>query len=200
MVTPGTYTVSVHKRVNDIDTKLSEPQSFAVVSIGESSLPRGEREDTLAFQMKVGELQRTVIGTSRKLQEVISQLNEIKQVVRNTRTLDQNLFEEGRKLELKLLDIQENFVGDRTRSRRSQPALVSIMSRVQTALSGTLRQTYGPTATHRRQYEIGREQFETASTDLNELLESDFQNLVKELEKAGAPWTSGRKLPQLRDN
>ena len=198
LVVPGNYTVSVHKRVDDVDAQMGEPQSFAVVSIGESSLPRQEREDTLAFQMQVGELQRTVVGTTRKLGEVISQLNEIKKVVRNTRTLDQKLHDDARELELKLLNLQEMFVGDRTRSRRSQTALVSVMSRVQTALSGTLRQTYGPTATHRRQYEIGREQFETASTDLDALLKTDFQNLVNKLEKAGAPWTSGRQLPELR--
>ena len=75
---------------------------------------------------------------------------------------------------------------------------VQCMDRVQTALSGTLRQTYGPTTTHRRQYDIATEQFEVTNKDLKGLIEGDFQQLVDELEKAGAPWTSGRRLPQVK--
>ena len=186
------------KRVDDVETAIGAPQSFRVVSVGQPSLPRQDREQTLAFQMQVGELQRAVVGTTRKLQEVLSQLDEIKKGVENTRTLDRRLYDQARALELKFLDVQEQLVGDQTRSRRSQTALVPIMNRVQSALSGTLRQTYGPTKTHRRQYEIGKEQFETTSSRLRELVERDFQNLIDELEKVGAPWTSGRPLPQFK--
>ncbi|NNF42686.1 MAG: glycosyl hydrolase, partial [Phycisphaerales bacterium] len=171
LVTPGTYTVSATRRVDDVETGLGEPREFEVVAIGASSLPRQDREETLAFQMEVGALQKDVIGTTRKLDEVLAQLAEIKQVVTNTRSLDRELYDDARALELELLDIQEQLTGDRTRSRRSQTAPLSVMQRVQTALSGTLRQTHGPTETHRRQYEIGREQFESALEDLGDLLE-----------------------------
>ena len=45
--------------------------------------------------------------------------------------------------------------------------------------------------------EIGRDQFETTSNELKDLIESDFQRLIDELDKAGAPWTSGRPLPRI---
>ena len=195
LVTPGKYTVSASKRVDDVDTAIGSPQTFDVESIGSTSLPRHDREQTLAFQMQVGRLQKDVVGTTRKLAEVLTQLREIKQVVKNTPSLDQKLYGDARNIELQLLDIQEQLTGDRTRSRRSQMARLSIMNRVQSALSGTLRQTHGPTKTHRQQYEIGRGQYELASKDLTSLLDGAFQTLLGKLDEVGAPWTSGRGLP-----
>jgi hypothetical protein len=195
LVTPGKYTVSATKRVEDVETDIGTPRTFDVLPIGSPGLPRQDREQTLAFQMKVGRLQKDIVGTTRKLEEVLSQLAEIKKVVKNTRSLAQQLYEDARKIELQLLDIQEQLTGDRTRSRRSQMAPLSIMSRVQTALSGTLRQTHGPTKTHRRQYEIGREQFDMTAKALRDLLDGAFQQLLDRLDEAGAPWTSGRELP-----
>ena len=186
-----------NRALDDVSTAVGDPVKFVVESIGESALPSQNREETLAFQIKVGELQRVVVGTTRKLEEALSQLNDIKGVVRRTRTLDRRLYDDARQLELQLLDLQERLVGDPTRSKRSQTALVSIMSRVQSALSGTMGQTYGPTKTHRRQYEIGREQFAVVSADLKKLLEREFSELLTELEKANAPWTSGRPLPSI---
>ncbi len=195
LVTPGKYSVSATKRIDDVDTDIGTPQTFDVVPISEASLPRQDRAQTLAFQMQVGQLQRDAVGATRKLAEVLSQLGEIKQVVKNTRTLDQKLYDDSRGLELKLLDIQDQLTGDRTRAARSQTAPLSIIDRVQIALSGTLRQTHGPTNTHRRQYEIGRDQFVTAAETLKNLLEGEFQQILDRLDEAGAPWTSGRRLP-----
>ncbi|MCH8831045.1 MAG: glycosyl hydrolase, partial [Planctomycetes bacterium] len=57
LVVPGRYKVSVHQRVNDKFTLLAKPKAFQVVSMGESTLPRQDRKETLAFQMQVGKLQ-----------------------------------------------------------------------------------------------------------------------------------------------
>ena len=195
LATPGEYSVQASKRVDDEELVLGEPQEFTVVSIGDSSLPPQDRDETLAFQMQIGQLQKIVVGAVRKTEELLTQLGEMKRVVENTRSLDREFYDKARRLELKLRDVQVQLVGDQTRSRRSQTAPLSIMTRVQTALRGTLRQTYGPTKTHRRQYEIGHEQFKTVSKELHDLIETEFQQLIVELDKADAPWTSGRPLP-----
>jgi photosystem II stability/assembly factor-like uncharacterized protein len=195
LVTPGEYTVSVTSRVDDVETDLESSTTFEVVAIGESSLPRQDREETLAFQMTVGALQKEVVGTSRKLDEVLGQLAEIKRVVTGTRSLDPALYEDARAIELQLLDIKDRLTGDQTLSRRAETAPVSISSRVRIALSGTLRQTHGPTQTHREQFEIGRDQFEEAHEELGDVLDGPFQELLDDLDEAGAPWTSGRGLP-----
>ncbi len=195
LAAPGSYTVEVSKRVDGQTELLLEPQSFEVVPIIEPALPRQKRAQTLAFQLRVGQLQRDVVGARQKLTETLRQLDEIEKVVRNSRDLSPEYHDRAQAISLKLLDLQEEFTGDRLRAERSQTIPVPILSRVQTALGGTLRQTYGVTKTQREQYEIGRQQFKKTSAALEKVLKKEYQPLLKELDQAGAPWTSGRGLP-----
>ncbi len=192
LVTPGTYTVQASRRVEGTTETLNEPQSFEVAAILEPALPRQDRNQVLAFQKQAGQLQRQVVGANRKLTETLSQLGEIKQMVSNTTDLDPQLLDQAQAITIKLLDLQEKFVGDRLRAERSQTSEVSIMSRVRTALYGTSGQTYGPTQTHRQQYQIGQEQFQQVAAELQKVLENEYQPLLKVLDNAGAPWTPGR--------
>jgi hypothetical protein len=195
LATPGTYTVQASRRVDGKTEALGQPQSLEVVAIIEPSLPRQDRDQVMAFQMRVGKLQRAVVGANSKLEETLSQLNEIKEVISNTRELDPELYDRAHAIVLKLLDLKEEFTGDRIRADRYQTSEISIIRRVQTALRGTLRQTYGPTQTHRDQYKLGAQQFKKASAALQKVLKSEYEPLLKELDKAGAPWTPGRRLP-----
>ena len=61
-------------------------------------------------------------ATPREVAEVLSNLAEIKRVVDRTRTLDPQLRDDARAIELQLLDLQERLSGDRTRARRDQMA------------------------------------------------------------------------------
>jgi photosystem II stability/assembly factor-like uncharacterized protein len=194
LVAPGQYTVSAVQRIDDEETSLGEARTFSVEAIGDPALPGQSREDILAFQMKVGDLQKAVVDSNRKIQEVMEQLKEIKRVVQNTRTLDRKLYDDARRIELALVELQERLVGDSMRSKHSQTARLSIMTRVSAALSGTLNQTYGPTETHREQYTIGREQFESLKEPLQSLFKGEFKDLLDALDEAGAPWTRGRSF------
>ena len=92
--------------------------------------------------------------------------------------------------ELKDLDIKLS--GDTTRSSRSQTAQVSIRQRVSAGLRGTLSQTYGPTQTHRQQFEIGQREFKILQKQLDQFYAKTYAKLLKDLDKADAPWTPGR--------
>ena len=113
-------------------------------------------------------------------------------MVHNSPDLDPPLRDQAQAITVKLLDLQVAFTGDRLKAQRSQTIVVPIMSRVQNALRGTLQQTYGPTTTHRQQFQIGQRQFKQVSAELEKVLEKDYQALLDKLDKAGAPWTPGR--------
>lgn len=195
LVVPGEYSFSASKRIDDVETPIGEPQSFTVVATNISSLPANDRKETLAFQKKVSELQRVAVGALRKLAEVSSQVTQLKSAIRRAPNIDSAFYDRARELELALKNTQEKLSGDTTKAKWQQPAPVPIVSRIQHALRGTLGQTYGPTKTHREQYEIGKEQFLEVSDTLKRLIESDFQKLIDDLDQAGLPWTSGRKMP-----
>jgi hypothetical protein len=147
--------------------------------------------------MAASELQRSIRGTSRKVDETLGQLAEIKGALKSSGRGDVQLFEEARRLELKLQDASTLLVGRTIKSRHSEPDRLSIMSRVSSALS-TSGSTHGPTLTHRRDYRIAREEFETVLGEVKELIEVDFVKLQRDLEVAGLPWTSGRPIPGLK--
>jgi hypothetical protein len=196
-VTPGKYTITAEKRVRDEVTSLGSPQTVEVVPMLTPSLPAQDRDAALQFYMAAGELQRTIRGANARATEVLSQLAEIKQALNQSGKGTTQLFEEARGLELKLKDIRELLVGNTAKSRYDEPDRLSIMSRINWAMNA-MRSTYGPTQTHRRDYEIAQEEFETVLGQLKELIEVDFVNLQKNLDAAGLPWTPGRPIPELK--
>jgi len=196
-VTPGKYMITAEKRLRDKVMPLGSPQMVEVVPILTPSLPAQDSEAVLQFYMTAGELQRAIRGANGKATEVLSQLAEIKQVLNQSGKGTVQLFEETRGLELKLKDIRELLLGNTTKSRYNEPDRLSIMSRVNSAMNA-MGSTYGPTQTHRRDYEIAQEEFETVLGQVKELIEVDFVNLQRNLEAAGLPWTSGRPIPELK--
>jgi photosystem II stability/assembly factor-like uncharacterized protein len=198
LVAPGTYTVTTAKRTDDVVTSLGKPKTFEVVAIGKPTLPIQDRQEVLKFQMQVGALQRAVTGANGKVQEALEQLGQIKKAVRQAQNVDIKLFDAARDLELKLFDVRESLSGDVTRTNRKKTALVPITRRVQNALAGTLRNTYGPTQTHRRDYEIGLEMYRETLGTMKTLIEVDFEQLKEKLDTAGVPWTTGRRIPEIK--
>ncbi len=48
------------------------------------------------------------------------------------------------------------------------------------------------------QYAVAAQEFEGVLSQLRQLIEVDLENLEKQLEAAGAPWTPGR-VPEWKD-
>ncbi|UCG53249.1 MAG: glycosyl hydrolase, partial [Candidatus Latescibacterota bacterium] len=193
---PGTYTVSLDKRVDDVTTQIVAPTEFEVEPLGRSLLSPPDREAVLAFQRKTGELQRAVFGADAAANEAAERIGYIKNVVEKTPGLDSVLRERARSLELELMDLRERITGDPTKSKRNEPAMRSIISRINQIVKGHWSTTSGPTKTHRKNYEIAAGEFEEILGELRRLIEHDLVALEEELEAAGAPWTPGRGVPK----
>lgn len=195
LAVPGTYTVEAAQRMDGEISPLAEPMSFEVVAVIEPSLERQDRQDTLEFQLALGELQRRVFGAARKLEESLDQLEDMKAAIKSSRKVELELYEQARGLELRLESLSLQLTGDELKSRKSQTAKRSISERIQTALYGTLGQSYGPTQTHRDQFTIAESQFEAMEGELRQAIETDLKELATTLDEAGVAWTSGRAIP-----
>ncbi|MFW6198474.1 MAG: VPS10 domain-containing protein [Acidobacteriota bacterium] len=196
MVVPGEFTVelaSFHR--GEIET-LTEPVPFRVTPLYMPTLDRGDREATLAFQHKTGELQRAVMGANAAVREAAERIDLMKAAVERHRQVPLQLRDEVREMEIRLLDLQESLTGDPTRPRRSEPAMPGIMSRVQNITSGHWSTTAPPTETMRQGYEIAADEFEAILGDLTRLVEADLPALQQRLEEAGVPWIPGQGVPR----
>jgi hypothetical protein len=192
LAVPGTYTVSLEKRLDGILTPFGSPQTFTVESLGLTSLAEKDRKALLEFQQKAGEMQRAMMGAGEAAGEAIRRLQFIKKALLNTPKADPKLGESARTLEKRLQDIQIRLYGDWTVRGRSEPTSPSLMNRVGTQLGSTCPIT----ETNKRNYDIAADGFEKLLEDLRQIVEEDLRKLEDELETAGAPWTPGRSVPK----
>lgn len=192
LVTPGTYTVEVSKRVKDEEEALCEPVEFVVNAAIEPTLEPQDREATLAYQMEVGKLQRKAMSSARKISSTLEAVEDIKSALKDSRTDSSELYDLARKVELSLKELEIELTGDDLKTSRSQVTTLSVMDRLQNALFGTLGQTYGPTNTHRRSFEIAKTQHGALVEKLQALRTGKLAELFERLESADIPWTAGR--------
>ncbi|MCY3808512.1 MAG: glycosyl hydrolase [Gemmatimonadetes bacterium] len=192
---PGSYTVTLSRRVEGETAILAGPTRFRVRPIVEPAIEPQEKAAVLAFQRETGELLRAVAGSQRVAAEAAARIRAIKRALQGSPAAPGELAAEARSLELRLLDLQEALNGSTTRTSRSEPDMPGIARRVNQIVRGHWRGLHGPTGTHREQYRIARELFEGVHPELVELVEVELPALEARLEEVGVPWTTGRALP-----
>ena len=192
MAVPGTYTVSLAKRVDGVLTPLGEPQTFTTEPLGAGSLPAPDREALLAFQKRTGRLQRAVLGAVETVKEAQRRLDHLKKAIDDTPGADQALAGETRAIEARLKDLRVALTGGDVVEQYNEPAPMSLVERVQTIVSGHWTTTGDATGTHRKLYEIASEEFSDLLPKFQTLVEKDLAGLEERADRAGAPWTPGR--------
>jgi photosystem II stability/assembly factor-like uncharacterized protein len=192
MVSPGTYRVSVAARVDGHLTPIGEPQAFQAAPLGTASMPAPDYAATLQFEEKTARLQRAVLGASEAARDLRKQLTLIGRAVEDSPRADAALAADVRRIENRVRDLQVALDGDGVVRRYSEPTPASIVERVQGIVAGHWTATSGPTATHRRAYQIAGEMFVPVLEQLRAIVDVDMKGLGDRLDAAGAPWTPGR--------
>ena len=171
---------------------------FEIEPLNYSDTSEPDREAILEFVKRANDLSKTINAANQVLGNASEQIDAIKAVVNSSADLDTEIWKSVRAAELKMMDIREKFNGDPTKSRRNESAYPGFMSRLRTMMFGAMGSTQGPTGTHEKQYEIVVDEFESVAGDLEELVESDLPAINEMLDDAGAPWTPGRKIPDIK--
>jgi len=193
---PGTYTVQLSRYVDGEFTLLGEPQRFEVVSLGLQTLPPPDAETQFQFQKQVSSLLRAALGLEKVLHDTEVRLKHIKQALIDTPQASEVLITRARVLQRELDNVAIVLLGDTSVSSRFEPTGPSLLDRINRASRG-FWSTTGVTTTHRREYQIALELFTDLRQRTDTLLESDLARIEKEMEKIGAPWTPGRKIPDV---
>ncbi len=196
MVAPGTYRVSLAKKVDGAVAPLGEPQAFAVVPLGASSLGPVDRAAVLAFSRKTARVQRAALGAVEAAKEAKRRVDHLEKAFLDTPAAEPALLAEARRIELALADLDVALNGDPTLAKRNEPALPGLVDRVQNVVYGHWSTTTAPTATQEREVETAATGLETALANLR-TLSRNLAALEAKAEELGAPWTPGR-IPELK--
>jgi photosystem II stability/assembly factor-like uncharacterized protein len=192
LVMPGTYKVSVARRIDGVITPLAQTQDFQVTVEGQENMSASDRAALVEFQQKVARLQRAVTGALEATNALKPRLAAIRRALLETPSAGETLLADATTLDKRTNDILRVLRGDNALRSRNMNLPSSIGERVGDIVGGQRMSTSRPTQTQMNQYAAAAQDFETTLAQLRQLIEGDLLRLEKQMEAAGAPWTPGR--------
>ena len=198
LVMPGPYKVTVAKRVDSVITPLGQPREFKVSVEGQEQMSAADRAALVEFQQKVARLQRAVQGSLDAANALTPRLAAIRRALLETPSAPEQLLSDSATLDKRKNEILRALRGDQALRQRNMNLPPSISERVGDIVGAQRMSTARPTQTQVDLYAAAAQDFETALSQLRQLIEGDLARLEKQMEAAGAPWTPGR-IPEWKD-
>ena len=195
LVMPGVYKVALAKRVEGMTTPLAEPVECNVVVDGAASMNPADVKVLHIFQQDALKLERALSGTIQVANDLTGRLQQIKKALDAAPIAEKKWQDLVRKLDKENRDILRVLRGDIVLRGRNENTPASTWDRVGSIIETQRYSLAKPTATQRDAYNIAGEELTQQLAKLRSLIEGDLKNLEKELDVAGAPWTTGR-LPE----
>jgi len=201
LVVPGKYKVSLFLVTRDGEKQLSESVEFNVVPLFNPNSSDNKRNELVDFQIKANELTRTITGTEGYLNDLIKQVNKLKQAIITTPSATYEMLNDANRIcaELDNLYLKFNRESKYPSTEENPPSPNTINERLEVLSYTHNRSTEPITAREKMVYEILVEEFPPIYNRIKEIGDIDVINLEKKLEEAGAPYTPGR-LPQINFN
>ncbi len=198
LAAPGTYTVTLSKRVDGEVTELAGPVDFEVRRMRGGALDGAQPAETVAFWKRLAATERSVSGANRALADAFKRVERLREALERSTAAPGGLDGELYRLEQELYDLDRRLSGHRSKQAVGEPEVDSIRRRVSRAASGTTQSTYGPTPNLVRTLEIAEQRLAGLRNRLNEILTTELPALEARLVDAGAPWTPGQPVPRIR--
>jgi photosystem II stability/assembly factor-like uncharacterized protein len=192
LAAPGSYSVSLARRVDGVLTDLGRSQSFEVVPLQDGgALPGASPDELVAFTRELDAVRRDFGAAMSAIAATTERIGGIQEALLES-VADPALEAEARALELRLLDLNERLLGNVQRGRYRDPGPISVERRLDVVLVGNLFSTYGPTPTHLENLAFARDALDEVAAELDRMLETELPALERRLDEAGVPWTPGR--------
>ena len=190
LVLPGNYSIELLQSDNGEIKKLTDPVSFSIQALDNSSLAR-QTEENIAFKTEIAELRRQFRGTNANLSELDKRLGFITGAIENYPGTDLDWIKQVKMLEDSIHTIRIDMWGDSHKSRRDVETLPGTGSRISTVVYQTWYSTSNPTATQKEQYALAKEEYATIKTAV-QYVKSEVEKLEELLNQKGVPYTPNR--------
>ena len=194
LVTPGMYSVVMHKYVDNTFTEVGEAVEFEVKALDNTVLPADNREEKVAFQREVEELSRSIDGAQHLLNEMRSKMKHMRVAIERVESPMQEMTALADKIEVEMRDLSRALNGDPIKTKLDIDQPPTPATRVGWIVYEQKYSTSQPTGTHRMSLAIAKEEFKPILSKLQMLAEKDIKQLESMLEEADAPYTPGRGL------
>lgn len=193
LAVPGRYTVELARFAGDRLTPLGEPREFSIKRLDNQSLPAADPAEALSFAHRTADLHRRLQGAAAELAAATERVDYLEKAVFETPAAPTELLARLRAAQREIAELRVELTGDSVRGRLREPSTPSILNRVGSIVYGHWASRGGPTSTHRGELEVASEAYEQLAPRLRQLIETELPDIERALEKAGAPWTPGRR-------
>jgi len=189
---PGKYTVELAKNVGGVVTQLAGPQPFTVRLINNFTLPAKDRGSVIAFIEKASKLGNTVSATQSEMESLSTDVQYGKQLIFTYGGPDK-IMTELNSLETQLKDLNIRFNGNPIISRLQDAAEPGLSQRIRGVRYISANQDVPESAIE--QYDIVAGEMVKILPQVQQIKQS-VEQLKKEFDKLGYPWTPGREIPK----
>jgi len=184
---PGTYTVSMAKRVDGEVTELAAARSFEVVPLREGALPGATHAEVNTFLRSYDETSRQSSAFDAAFSEAMDSIDKmgvaLSRAVADPGDLDQQIHTAKKDLQM----LRSDVYGPPARQEPGERVRPTIGSRLFNLSIGLNTSTYGPTETHKEQLRIIYTQL-SEFQDRLAALERRLHAIGQSLVDAGSPW------------
>jgi hypothetical protein len=194
MALPGTYSVTIFRHHNGETKQLTEPESFELKALENTTLPAENRAKLVAFQKETAEFQRVFSGATAMLSDAGNKVAAMQKAVLALSSPSADWLGELKKMETTIANIRKDIYGDRLASQLDMDTQPSISGRLSSVANGLYGSTSSPTQTMREQFVIVKEEFGPVFQKIKTLVNNDIKAMEEKLEEAGAPYTPGRMI------
>lgn len=188
LVSPGDYSVSMSLYEKGEYTTLGSTVNFTIKALDNTVLPASNRDEKLAFQRQVSDLNRQVAATRQRMSELNNQLRHAEKAILLTEENHESLFSQYENIKNGVTDLGYMLNGDPIAGTLDIDKIPTVSQRIGLLNYEQFNTTSEPTATHKMVYEIANEEFQPMKVKLVELIDK-FGVLQEQLEASGAPYT-----------
>jgi photosystem II stability/assembly factor-like uncharacterized protein len=193
LVAPGSFSVTMQKRVDGVLTELNQSQRFEVVSIRKPTLPGSTQEQRVVFDNQVNELSRATQGTVKTIDAIVAELAAAKEVLLSS-TADPSLYEIANSIQQRIQAERDRLTNNEARQLYNDFDEMTVTTRLFHARFAPTTNAYGPTPAQRDSLSIARSLYDDVTRQLSNLVDVEYAGLKVALDAAGVPWSPGRGI------
>jgi hypothetical protein len=185
-VNPGTYSVTLYKRVGGDLTKLSDPVSITVERIRENILKNPNADKHEQYNTDLAELTISINKSSHVFMKAMARVATYERNLNQIKSNKEELTKVVYILRDKMNALDREFSGSAAKAEIGEKDRLNIMDRLMKARGGWYPNSYGPTELHMQSFEIAKQMYERSKPKIDSFIE-EVRKLGKMLEDAGGP-------------
>ena len=185
-VDPGTYQVSLYKRVGGDLTELAGPVSLEVERIRKSVLTNPVADKHKEYNKALADLNTKVNVYQHKFKKATARVSTYERSLKSLKSNRAELTKALYALRDEMNALEREFGGSAAKAEIGEKDRLTLMDRLSNARGGWFGNSYGPTELHMQSFEMAKEMFSRAKPKMDSFI-SRVNSLGKDLEEAGAP-------------